>query len=123
MYLSDIYTIYVNLARLPGLSMLCGFDSGEFPVGTRIIGPVLSELAVLDVSHAFQQEIDYHPRPVKGLSDFPALPSRCPEQSGIHPSAEQTEMTEKTPVRCRRDFSLPLWRRDTHLSEGPGCLL
>ena len=39
MYLSDIYTIAVNLAGLPGMSIPCGFDSSGLPVGLQIIGP------------------------------------------------------------------------------------
>jgi len=60
MYLSDIYTVSVNLAGLPGLSMPCGFDARGLPVGAQLIGPALGEGKVLNAAHAFQLETDYH---------------------------------------------------------------
>jgi aspartyl-tRNA(Asn)/glutamyl-tRNA(Gln) amidotransferase subunit A len=60
MYLSDIYTVSVNLAGLPGLSMPCGFDSKGMPVGAQLIGPALGEAKVLNAAHAFQLETDFH---------------------------------------------------------------
>ncbi len=60
MYLSDIYTVSVNLAGLPGLSMPCGFDQGGLPIGAQLIGPALGEETVLNAAHAFQLDTDYH---------------------------------------------------------------
>ena len=60
MYLSDIYTVSVNLAGLPGLSMPCGFDSRGLPIGAQLIGPALGEGKVLGAAHAFQMETGYH---------------------------------------------------------------
>ena len=60
MYLSDIYTVSVNLAGLPGLSMPCGFDRKGMPVGAQLIGAPLMEQKVLNAAHAFQQDTDYH---------------------------------------------------------------
>ena len=60
MYLSDIYTVSVNLAGLPGLSMPCGFDSKGMPIGAQLIGPALGEAKVLGAAHAFQLDTDYH---------------------------------------------------------------
>jgi len=60
MYLSDIYTVSVNLAGLPGLSMPCGFDSKGMPIGAQLIGPALGEAKVLNAAHAFQLDTDYH---------------------------------------------------------------
>ena len=60
MYLSDIYTVSVNLAGLPGISIPCGLDSKGMPVGAQLIGPALGEGKVLGAAHAFQQETDYH---------------------------------------------------------------
>ena len=60
MYLSDIDTVPVNLAGLPGLSMPCGFDETGLPVGAQLIGPPLGEKNVLNAAHAFQLETDYH---------------------------------------------------------------
>ena len=62
MYLSDIYTVSVNLAGLPGLSMPCGFDEKGLPIGCQIIGPPLGEAKVLNAAHAFQLDTDYHKR-------------------------------------------------------------
>ena len=66
MYLSDVYTVPVNLAGLPGLSMPCGFDSRGLPIGAQLIGPLLGDLPVLNAAHAFQLETDYHRRMPKG---------------------------------------------------------
>ena len=60
MYLSDIYTVSVNLAGLPGLSMPCGFDEKGLPIGAQLIGPALGEGTVLNAAHAFQLDTDYH---------------------------------------------------------------
>ena len=60
MYLSDIYTVSVNLAGLPGLSMPCGFDSKGMPIGAQLIGPALGVAKVLNAAHAFQLDTDYH---------------------------------------------------------------
>jgi aspartyl-tRNA(Asn)/glutamyl-tRNA(Gln) amidotransferase subunit A len=59
MYLADLYTIPVNLAGLPGMSVPAGFVSGR-PVGLQLIGPYFSEARLLNVAHRFQQETDWH---------------------------------------------------------------
>ena len=56
MYLSDIFTIPVNLAGLPGMSLPCGFDSKELPVGLQIIGQPLDEARMLQVAYAFESQ-------------------------------------------------------------------
>ena len=61
MYLSDIYTIAVNLAGLPGLSIPVGF-SRNLPVGMQIIGNYFSEERLLNVAHRYQQVSDWHSR-------------------------------------------------------------
>ena len=67
MYLSDFYTVPVNLAGLPGLSMPCGFDNAGLPIGAQLTGPALGDLAVLNAAHAFQLETGYHrQRPGRG---------------------------------------------------------
>ena len=60
MYLSDIYSVSVNLAGLPAISMPCGFDRKGMPVGAQLIGAPLMEQKVLNAAHAFQQDTDYH---------------------------------------------------------------
>lgn len=66
MYLSDIYTVSVNLAGLPGLSMPCGFDRNGLPIGAQLIGPALGEQRLLNAAYAFQKDTDYHTRAPKG---------------------------------------------------------
>ncbi|NTV11336.1 MAG: Asp-tRNA(Asn)/Glu-tRNA(Gln) amidotransferase subunit GatA [Zoogloea sp.] len=62
MYLSDIYTIPVNLAGLPGLSHPAGFGEGGLPVGLQLIGDYFSEARLLNVAHQFQQTTAWHLR-------------------------------------------------------------
>ncbi len=68
MYLSDIYTIGVNLAGLPGMSIPCGFDGQGLPVGLQIIGNYFDEARMLNVAHQLQQVSDWHLRaPTAGV--------------------------------------------------------
>ncbi|HLW04808.1 MAG TPA: Asp-tRNA(Asn)/Glu-tRNA(Gln) amidotransferase subunit GatA [Azoarcus sp.] len=62
MYLSDIYTLALNLAGLPGLSLPCGFDTGKLPVGLQLIGNHFDEARLLNVAHRYQQVTDWHQR-------------------------------------------------------------
>ncbi|MCK4950777.1 MAG: Asp-tRNA(Asn)/Glu-tRNA(Gln) amidotransferase subunit GatA [Gammaproteobacteria bacterium] len=66
MYLSDIYTIAVNLAGLPGMSVPAGFVN-ELPVGLQIIGNYFDEARLLNVAHQYQQVTDWHTRIPKGF--------------------------------------------------------
>ncbi len=66
MYLFDIYTISVNLAGLPGLSLPCGQAAG-LPVGLQLIGNYFSEARLLNVAHRFQQATDWHRQHPTGL--------------------------------------------------------
>ena len=59
MYLSDIYTIAVNLAGLPGMSVPAGFVDGK-PIGLQIIGNYFEESRLLNVAHQYQQHTDWH---------------------------------------------------------------
>jgi aspartyl-tRNA(Asn)/glutamyl-tRNA(Gln) amidotransferase subunit A len=61
MYLADIYTISVNLAGLPALSIPAGFTNG-LPVGLQIIGNYFSEAHLLNIAHRYQQVTDWHYR-------------------------------------------------------------
>ncbi|MBS1160488.1 MAG: gatA [Proteobacteria bacterium] len=66
MYLSDIYTIAVNLAGLPGMSVPCGFVGG-LPVGLQLIGNYFAEARLLNAAHRYQQATDWHLRRPLGL--------------------------------------------------------
>ena len=67
MYLSDIYTIAVNLAGLPGMSIPCGFAEG-LPTGLQLIGDYFAEARLLNVAHRYQQVTDWHTRVPNGLA-------------------------------------------------------
>ena len=67
MYLSDIYTIAVNLAGLPGMSIPCGFDRSGLPVGLQIIGNYFAEAQMLNVAHQYQLTTDWHDRTPPGI--------------------------------------------------------
>jgi len=62
MYLSDLMTIPVNLAGLPGLSLPCGFDGQGLPIGLQLVGNVLREDQLFHVAHAYEQATDWHKR-------------------------------------------------------------
>lgn len=61
MYLEDVYTLAVNLAGLPGVSLPAGFVD-EKPVGLQLIGRHFDEARLLNVGHRFQQATDWHLR-------------------------------------------------------------
>ncbi|NWF75909.1 MAG: Asp-tRNA(Asn)/Glu-tRNA(Gln) amidotransferase subunit GatA [Nitrospirae bacterium] len=62
MYLSDIFTISVNLAGVPAISMPCGFTSNNLPIGLQIIGKHFDEETVLKIAYAYEQSTDWHKR-------------------------------------------------------------
>ena len=66
MYLSDIYTIAVNLAGLPAIAFPGGFADG-LPVGLQVIGSYFSEARLLNVAHRYQQVTDWHQRVPPGF--------------------------------------------------------
>ncbi|SIQ01527.1 Asp-tRNA(Asn)/Glu-tRNA(Gln) amidotransferase subunit GatA [Marinobacterium stanieri] len=59
MYMEDIFTLSLNLAGLPGISVPCGQSNG-LPVGLQIIGNYFAESKLLNVAHQFQQATDWH---------------------------------------------------------------
>ena len=67
MYLSDIYTIAVNLAGLPGMSIPAGFVE-DMPVGLQLIGNYFDEARLLNVAHQYQQVTDWHTRVPAGYA-------------------------------------------------------
>src|SRR5881296_223282 len=60
MYLSDIYTISVNLAGVPAISLPCGLSSGKLPIGLQIIGRPFEEEKVLRAAYAYEQATEWH---------------------------------------------------------------
>jgi aspartyl-tRNA(Asn)/glutamyl-tRNA(Gln) amidotransferase subunit A len=66
MYLSDIYTIAINLAGVPALSVPAGFVGG-LPVGLQIIGNYFAEDRLLNIAHQYQQVTDWHKHTPKGF--------------------------------------------------------
>ena len=59
MYLGDIYTISVNLAGLPGITVPCGMDSKGLPIGMQIIGDCFKENNIIRMAYAYEQSGDY----------------------------------------------------------------
>jgi aspartyl-tRNA(Asn)/glutamyl-tRNA(Gln) amidotransferase subunit A len=62
MYLSDIFTISVNLAGLPGMSIPCGHDSNNLPIGMQLIAPPFAEETILRAGDAFERTGAFKPR-------------------------------------------------------------
>jgi aspartyl-tRNA(Asn)/glutamyl-tRNA(Gln) amidotransferase subunit A len=60
MYLSDIYTLGVNLAGLPAMSIPCGLDTNAMPIGLQIIGKPWSEADLVSIADSFQNATDFH---------------------------------------------------------------
>ena len=59
MYLGDIYTISVNLAGLPGISVPCGVDSKGLPIGLQLIGDCFKEKNIIRAAYTFEQTRGY----------------------------------------------------------------
>ena len=60
MYLGDIYTVSVNLAGLPAVTIPCGFCSKGLPVGLQLIGKAFAEETLVKAAHTFQLNTDFH---------------------------------------------------------------
>ena len=59
MYLADICTVPVNIAGLPGISIPCGVDSDNMPIGMQLIGNRFSEETLINAAYAFEQKIKF----------------------------------------------------------------
>lgn len=59
MYLGDIYTVSVNLAGLPGISLPCGYDRNGLPVGMQLLGQTFDEKAIIRAAYAFECSKSY----------------------------------------------------------------
>jgi len=62
MYLSDIFTIPVNLAGVPAISIPCGFSKENLPIGLQIIAGPFDEGTMLKVAYAYEQDTEWHKR-------------------------------------------------------------
>jgi aspartyl-tRNA(Asn)/glutamyl-tRNA(Gln) amidotransferase subunit A len=62
MYLCDIYTIGVNLAGLPAISVPCGFTTGGLPIGFQLIGQPFKEASLLGIAHAYDRAHEWRLR-------------------------------------------------------------
>lgn len=60
MYLSDIYTVPVNIAGIPAISVPCGFDDTGLPVGMQLTGKAFGEKDIIKAAYAFEQATDFH---------------------------------------------------------------
>jgi aspartyl-tRNA(Asn)/glutamyl-tRNA(Gln) amidotransferase subunit A len=60
MYLMDILTCPVNLAGLPALSIPCGFDTNDLPIGFQIIGNYFDEKSILNIGYLLEQELNLY---------------------------------------------------------------
>ena len=67
MYLEDMYTIPINLAGLPGMSIPCGFGNKGRPVGMQIVGNYFDEARMLAAAHQYQLNTDWHCMAPKGF--------------------------------------------------------
>jgi aspartyl-tRNA(Asn)/glutamyl-tRNA(Gln) amidotransferase subunit A len=65
MYLSDIFTISVNLAGIPGMSLPCGFTKGNLPIGLQLLGRHFNEEAILHAAYAYEQATEWHKKKPK----------------------------------------------------------
>ncbi len=83
MYLGDIYTISVNLAGLPGISLPCGMDSKGLPIGLQLIGDCFKEKNIIRVAYSFEQTRAYKR-------------SRLAEQYSSGNAAETVKTTDTT---------------------------
>ena len=68
MYLGDIYTISVNLAGLPGISLPCGTDTNGLPIGIQMIGDCFKEKTIIRAAYSFEQTRKYKHSPLADVS-------------------------------------------------------
>ena len=59
MYLNDIFTVPVNLAGLPGISIPAGLDKNNYPLGLQIIGKPFDEQGILNIAYSMEEKINF----------------------------------------------------------------
>lgn len=64
MYLGDIYTVSVNLAGLPGISLPCGYDKNGLPIGLQLLGQTFDEKSILRAAYAYEKSRSYKRSPI-----------------------------------------------------------
>ena len=62
MYLADVYTIAANLAGIPAISIPCGFDADNLPIGLQILAPAFAEDKLLRTARMFESQTDWYKR-------------------------------------------------------------
>jgi aspartyl-tRNA(Asn)/glutamyl-tRNA(Gln) amidotransferase subunit A len=62
MYLEDVFTIPASLAGICGISVPCGFDALNLPIGLQLLGPAFGEEKILRAAYAYEQATDWHTR-------------------------------------------------------------
>lgn len=83
MYLADIYTISVNLAGLPGMTVPCGKDRNGLPVGLQIIGNCFEEKKMIRAGYTFEQTRTYEAPPLAGMAETAAFRGRKCEKTAV----------------------------------------
>jgi len=68
MYMGDIYTVSVNLAGLPAVSLPCGFDKQKLPIGFQLVGDAFSEKKLIDAARVYQRLTDHHLKKPEGFN-------------------------------------------------------
>ncbi|MCC8138639.1 MAG: Asp-tRNA(Asn)/Glu-tRNA(Gln) amidotransferase subunit GatA [Clostridiales bacterium] len=99
MYLGDIYTISVNLAGLPGISVPCCLDSKGLPIGVQMIGDCFKEKSILRAAYAYEQARGSFPMPVVAGTDTdtcPTISTAAARNIAACPVASEANSTQNT---------------------------
>ncbi|MCD7764126.1 MAG: Asp-tRNA(Asn)/Glu-tRNA(Gln) amidotransferase subunit GatA [Lachnospiraceae bacterium] len=98
MYLGDIYTISVNLAGLPGISVPCCLDSKGLPIGVQMIGDCFKEKSILRAAYAYEQARGNFPMPVIAGTDTDACPNASAAGSAQNTAVSAADSAQNTAV-------------------------
>jgi aspartyl-tRNA(Asn)/glutamyl-tRNA(Gln) amidotransferase subunit A len=91
MYMNDVFTVTCNIAGIPGISIPCGFTSGDtpLPIGLQLLGPAFSESKLMRIARMYESATSWHKRrPVLDyvLSKSPAAPNPIRDASPQRPA-------------------------------------